>query len=298
MLNACRIEVERIKSLHGPNQMIIMSDKRVSADRPETPDRAQYHLEVKDGEVAETVIIPGDPQRVVKISEAWEQSNEVAVHRQFVTHTGSYKGAPISACSTGIGGPGTAIVVEELANVGARNFIRVGSTATLKEEIEIGDLIISTGGVRLDGTSKQYVRPEYPAIASYEVILALIEAADSLGVNYHLGISASTDSFYLGQSRPGFGGYTQSFSEMLIHDMQKANVVNFEMEAATLFTLGNIFGFRTGAVCVVYANRVRNEFEVKGEEDVIRCGNEAVKILHDMDEERKAKGKRYWRRGL
>lgn len=275
-----------------------MNDKRVSAKRPETPDRAQYHLEVKKGEVAETVIIPGDPQRVAKISSQWDVAREVAVHRQFVTHTGKFKGAPISACSTGIGGPGTAIVVEELANVGANSFIRVGSTATLKKDIEIGDLIISTGGVRLDGTSKQYVRPEYPAAASYEVILALIEAADSLGVDYHLGISASTDSFYLGQSRPGFGGYTQSFSEMLINDMQKANVVNFEMEAATLFTLGNIFGFRTGAVCAVYANRIRDEFEVKGEEEVIKCGNEAVKILHDMDKEKKDRDKKYWRRGL
>ena len=271
-----------------------MNGKRVSAKRPETQDREQYHLEVKEGEVAETVIIPGDPQRVDRISSEWDDFKKVAEHRQFVTHTGTFKGAPISACSTGIGGPGTAIVIEELANVGARNFIRVGSTATLKEDIEIGDLIISTGGVRLDGTSKQYVRPEYPASASYEVILALVEAADSLGVNYHLGISASTDSFYLGQSRPGYGGYTQSFSDTLIQDMQKANVVNFEMEAATLFTLGNICGFRTGAVCAVYANRVRDEFEVKGESDVIKCGNEAVKILHDMDKEKEDKGKKYW----
>lgn len=280
------------------SETIAMNDKRVSARRPETPDRAQYHLEVKKGEVAETVIIPGDPQRVVKISNEWDETREVAVHRQFVTHTGLIKGAPISACSTGIGGPGTAIVIEELANVGARTFIRVGSTATLKEDIEIGDLIISTGAVRLDGTSKQYVRPEYPASASYEVVLALIQAADSLGIEYHLGVSASTDSFYLGQSRPGFGGYTQSFSEMLINDMQKANVVNFEMEAATVFTLGNIFGFRTGAVCAVYANRVRDEFEVKGEKEVIKCGNEAVKILHDMDQEKERQGKRYWMRGM
>ncbi|MHA1480630.1 MAG: uridine phosphorylase [Candidatus Thorarchaeota archaeon] len=273
-----------------------MSEKRVSAERPETSDRKQYHLEVKEGDIAPTVIIPGDPQRVEKISSLWDETRLVASHRQFVTHTGKYKGAPISACSTGIGGPGTAIVIEELANVGAKDFIRVGSTAALKEEIEIGDLIISTGGVRLDGTSKQYVMPEYPANPSYEVVMALVEAADSLGVNYHLGISASTDSFYLGQSRPGFGDYTQSHSEMLIRDMQKANVVNFEMEAATLFTLGNIYGFRTGAVCAVYANRVRNEFEVKGELDVIKCGNEAVKILADMDDEKRAKGKAYWSR--
>lgn len=275
-----------------------MKEKRISAKRPETEDRKQYHLEVKEGDVAQTVIMPGDPQRVEKISSKWDTHRETAVHRQFVTHTGTYKGAPVSACSTGIGGPGAAIVIEELANVGARNFIRVGSTATLKEDIQIGDLIISTGAVRLDGTSKQYVRPEYPALASYEVVLALIEAADSLGLDYHLGISASTDSFYLGQSRPGFGGYTQSFSEELIRDMQKANVVNFEMEAATLFTLGSIYGFRTGAVCAVYANRVHDVFEVKGEEEVIRCGNEAVKILAEMDREKQTQGKKYWKRGF
>jgi uridine phosphorylase len=127
--------------------------------------------------------------------------------------------------------------------------------------------------------------------------MALIEAADTLGLKYHLGISASTDSFYLGQSRPGFNGYTQSFSETLIEDLKKANVANFEMEAATIFTLANIFGFRSGAVCAVYANRVRDEFAVAGEDDVIACGNEAVKILMEMDEEKAIAGKDYWMRG-
>ncbi|MFW9843665.1 MAG: uridine phosphorylase [Candidatus Thorarchaeota archaeon] len=269
-----------------------MTDKKVSATRPVTEDREQYHLEVKEGEVARSVLIPGDPQRVKRISAQWDEVREVAEHRQFVTHTGKYKGVDISACSTGIGGPGTAIVIEELANVGVNTFLRVGSCATLKEDIEIGDIIISTAAVRLDGTSKQYVRPEYPASASYEVVLAFVEAAETLGLTYHLGISASTDSFYLGQSRPGFGGYTQSMSETLINDLTKANVANFEMEAATLFTLGNIFGFRTGAACAVYANRVRDEFAVKGEADVIKIGNEAVKILADMDKEKA--GKKYW----
>ncbi|MCK4566055.1 MAG: uridine phosphorylase [Candidatus Thorarchaeota archaeon] len=273
-----------------------MTDKKVSATRPVTEDREQYHLEVKEGDVANSVLIPGDPQRVERISSLWDSTKEVAMHRQFVTHTGKYKGADISACSTGIGGPGTAIVIEELANVGADTFLRVGSCATLKEDIEIGDIIISTAAVRLDGTSKQYVRPEYPASASYEVVLAFVEAAETLGLTYHLGISASTDSFYLGQSRPGFGGYTQSMSETLIEDLTRANVANFEMEAATLFTLGNIFGFRTGAACAVYANRVRDEFEVKGELDVIKCGNEAVKILADMDKEKA--GKKYWNASL
>ena len=275
-----------------------MTKKKISATRPVTEDREQYHLEVKKGDVAKSVLIPGDPQRVERISALWDEVREVAMHRQFVTHTGKYKGADISACSTGIGGPGTAIVIEELANVGAETFLRVGSCATLKEDIEIGDIIISTAAVRLEGTSKQYVRPEYPASASYEVVLAFVEAAETLGVNYHLGISASTDSFYLGQSRPGYGDYTQSMSETLIEDLTKANVANFEMEAATLFILANIYGFRSGAVCAVYANRVKNEFAVRGEEHVIDCGNETVRILAEMDKEREESGKRYWSRKI
>jgi uridine phosphorylase len=271
-----------------------MTSRKVSARKPVTEDRKQYHLEVKEGDVAKTVLLPGDPQRVERISALWDSFEEAATHRQFVTHTGIYKNTEISACSTGIGGPGMAIVVEELANVGVDSFIRVGSCATLKKDIDIGDLIISTAAVRLDGTSKQYVRPEYPASASYEIILALTEAADSLGLKYHQGISASTDSFYLGQSRPGYGGYFQSFSNTLIEDLQRANVTNFEMEAATLFTLGNIYGFRTGAVCAVYASRVRDEFAVRGETDVIKCGNEAVKILAEMDAEKGAAGKMHW----
>jgi uridine phosphorylase len=275
-----------------------MSDEKVSAEKPETKKRLQYHLEVKPGDVAKTVLLPGDPQRVERISSNWDTCKEVARHRQFVTHTGTYEGRAISACSTGIGGPGMAIVIEELANVGVRNFIRVGSCATLKEHIEIGDLIITTGAVRLEGTSEQYVRLEYPASSSYEVVLAMIEAADSLGLTYHLGITASTDSFYLGQSRPGFDGYVQNMSEQLIVDLQSANVSNFEMEAGTLLTLGNIYGFRTGAMCAVYANRVKNVFEVKGEKDLIRCGNETVKILEEMDEEKEKSGKSHWFRNL
>ncbi len=271
-----------------------MTKDLVAADRPETPDRKQYHIEVAKGDVAEAVLLPGDPKRVKKISSRWDSFDEVADHRQYVTHTGKYKGTPISACSTGIGGPGTAIAIEELANVGVRTFVRVGSCATLKKDIEIGDLIISTGAVRLEGTSKQYVRPEYPAFAHHEVVLAMIEAAESLGLTYHLGITASTDSFYLGQSRPGFDDYTQSMSATLIQDLQKANVANFEMEAATLFTLAGIYGFRSGAVCAVYANRVKNEFAVRGEDAVIDCGNEAVRILAEMDKERDASGKKHW----
>ncbi|MEM2142732.1 MAG: uridine phosphorylase [Candidatus Thorarchaeota archaeon] len=275
-----------------------MSHEEMSATRPEGKDRRQYHLEVKEGEVAQTVLLPGDPQRVERISSMWDSWEQVASHRQFITHTGKYRGVPISACSTGIGGPGTAIVVEELANVGAMNFIRVGSCAALQSEIELGDLVIMTAGVRLEGTSRQYVMSEYPAAASYEIVLALIEAAETLDLPYHLGITASTDSFYLGQSRPGYRGYTHSLSRSLIDDLRHANVVTFEMEASTLFTLGGIYGLRTGAVCAVYANRARDVFAVKGENEVIRCANEAVRVLAELDHEKASSGKRNWYRGI
>ncbi len=275
-----------------------MHGREVSATHPLTEDRRQYHLELKAGDVASTVLLPGDPARVEKISAWWDTRRQVASHRQFITYTGTFKSVPISACSTGIGGPATAIVVEELANVGVKNFIRVGSCGALREDIQLGDIIISTAAVRLEGTSKEYVRPEYPASASYEVILALIEAAEELGLRYHLGISASTDSFYLGQSRPGFNGYFPESNRRLIMDLQAANVTNFEMEAATLFTLGNLYGLRTGAVCAVYANRVRDTFAVRGEQEAIQCANEAVRVLSEIDREVTERGRRYWHPGL
>jgi len=238
---------------------------------------------LKPGDVAPYVLLPGDPERVPKIANLWEEKREVARHREYVTYTGRYKSVPISATSTGIGGPSAAIAVEELAQVGVRTLIRVGSTGSIQKEITVGDLIIATGAVRLDGTSKQYVRSEYPALAHYEVVLALIEAAETLGVRYHLGIIASTDSFYTGQGRPGFSGYWQSWMNNIIPDLKRANVLSFEMEAATILTLANLFRLRAGCVCAVFADRVRDIFEIKGEDDAIRVANEAVKILYEWD---------------
>ena len=261
-----------------------MAHKFVSADIPQTKEGLQYHIQCKPGDVAPYVLLPGDPERVERISKYWDEKRFVARHREYVTHTGKYKGAPISATSTGIGGPAAAIAVEELLRVGANTFIRVGTTGTIRREIKIGDLIITTASVRLDGTSKQYVCVEYPASAHYEVVLALIESAESLGVRYHVGVTASTDAFYAGQARPGYKGYRQSWMAHLIKDLQAANVLNFEMETSTIFTLANIYGARAGAVCAVLANRVTNEFIADaGVEDAIKVANEAVKILYEWD---------------
>ncbi len=270
-----------------------MSGVTTSAKAPVVEGKV-YHLRVGPGDVAPYVLLPGDPDRVPRISKYWDEVREVARHREYVTHTGKYKGAPISATSTGIGCPAAAIAIEELLRVGAHTFIRVGTTGAIQREVKVGDLVISVGAVRLDGTSKQYVMPEYPAVAHFEVVLALIQAAEELGVRYHVGVTATTDSFYTGQGRPGYGGYMLSWMKNIIPDLQAARVLNFEMEAATIFTLANIYGARAGAVCAVLANRVTDEFVVDaGVEDCIRVANEAVKILYEWDKVKEELGKKY-----
>ena len=275
-----------------------MVEKFVSAERPQTEEGYQYHIACKPGDVARYVLLPGDPERVPKISSLWDEAREIAFHREYRTHTGKYKGVPISVTSTGIGGPSMAIAIEELAAIGADTFIRVGSTGAIQPGMEIGDLIIAKAAVRLEGTSKQYVRVEYPAVADLEVTLALIEAAETLGVKYHIGITASTDSFYLGQGRPGLKGYFPSFARNIMDDLKQANVTNFEMEAATLYTLANIYGLRAGCVCAVFANRVTNEFGKAGEKEAAMVASEAVKILAEWDEEKERAGKKVWFPGL
>ncbi len=265
-----------------------------SAEEPELKGGVQYHIRASPKDVRKYVLLPGDPERAEKISKEWDERRFVAKHREYVIYVGKYKGVELMVCSTGIGGPAAGIAVEELSRLGVDTFIRVGSTGSILPEARVGDLIISTGAVRLDGTSKQYVVPEYPALASYEVIMALIEAAESFGYRYHVGITASTDSFYVGQGRRGYGGYWQSWMNSLIKDLQKARVINFEMEAATIFTLANLFGKRAGAVCAVYADRVRNEFGIKGEMEAIKVANEAVRILAEWDEVKREKNKRYF----
>lgn len=272
-----------------------MTLKLKSADAPETEEGLQYHLMVRPGDVAPYVLLPGDPGRVPKIAKYWDEARQVAIHREYNTYTGRYKGVPISATSTGIGGPSTAIAVEELLRVGAHTFIRVGTTGSIQRDVKVGDIIITYASVRLEGTSRQYVMIEYPAAASPEVVMALIEAAETLGVRYHVGITASTDSFYTGQGRPGFKGYMQSWMKNIIPDLQAARVLNFEMESATLFTLANIYGVRAGMVTAVVANRVTGEMiPGAGEEDTIKVANEAIRILYEWDELKKRTGKKYF----
>ncbi len=265
-----------------------------SASIPEDASGRQYHIAVKPGEIPKYVLLPGDPDRVPLIASFWDEFKELSKHREYVTYVGKYRGVPIAATSTGIGGPATAIAIEELFRVGADTFIRVGTTGSLKREIKVGDLVISTGAVRYDGVTKIYVDEAYPAVANYEVVLALIAAAEELGVKYHVGLTASSDSFYVGQGRPGFKGYLPSRWVDIHLKLSEINVLNFEMEASTIFTLTNIYGGRGGAVCAVIANRITDEFVPgAGVVEAVKVANEAVKILSEWDEIKASEGKKF-----
>lgn len=268
--------------------------KKVSARAPVIGGK-QYHVDCGLGDVSPFVLLPGDPARVNKIASVWDTSREVAHHREYHTMRGTYKDVPITCTSTGIGGPALAIAVDELSRIGAETFIRVGTCGGIQKSQHIGDLVISTGAVRLDGASKDLVMTEYPAVASYEVVMALIQAAEELKIRYHVGITASTDTFYTGQGRPALHNYLPSLKTNILKDMQAAGVLNFEMESATLFTMANIFGKRAGTVCVVVANRVTNEFEITDtfQKKAGLVASHAVAILTDWDTQKKKKGKRF-----
>ncbi|SDZ77711.1 uridine phosphorylase [Haloplanus vescus] len=258
----------------------------------------QYHLEVAPGEVADTVLLPGDPERVDVTTERWAESSVVAEHREYRTATGRYEGAPVSVTSTGIGSPSAAIAVEELARVGTETFIRVGSCGAIQPDIDVGDLVITTGAVRGEGTSEEYVRSDYPAVADHAVVSALVAAAERLGYDYHCGVTMSTDSFYAGQARPGVDGFEAAGTESLLDELRDVNVKNVEMEASSILTLANVYGRRAGAVCTVFANRTTGEFRTEGEGRAVEVGSLAAALLHRMDERRDAEGANSWHADL
>lgn len=219
---------------------------------------AQIISGLGEGEVAPYVFLPGDPGRVPKISEGWENVREVARVREYVVHTGTCGGVPMTAASTGIGGPSLAIIVEELAKLGAHTFIRVGNSGAIADEVALGDYIISTAAIRDDGTSRSYVDLSYPAAAHYEVVHALVAAAKESGTTFHTGVTVSVDGFYSrnkvvgpgGAIRPmSFGDYEQSWMNGTVADWKRARALNVEMESATLFTMCGLFGLRAGTIC-------------------------------------------------
>ena len=240
----------------------------------------QYHIRCKPGDVAPYVLLPGDPGRVPKIASYMDEAELVAENREYVTYTGTYRGVPVSATSTGIGGPSTAIAVEELLRVGAEVLIRVGTSGSMQPYVKPGDIGIAIGAVRDEGTSRQYVPVEYPALADYRVVAALVEAARRLGVRYHVGIFHTKDAFY-SEVEPE----RQPIRELWMDRWRawiRSNVILSEMEAATLFVVASVRGAMAGAVCAAIGlpeDEETRELNERGVESAILTALEAVRIM-------------------
>lgn len=230
-----------------------------SANDP-TVNGVVQHLQIKPGDIGDIVLLPGDPGRVKIFAENFDSFEILASNREYTVGTGMYKGVRISICSTGIGAPSTEIAVVELKQLGAKCLIRVGGCGVLKKDINCGELLINTAAMRKGGSSIFYAPAEYPAVASYEVTNALIEAAKANGIPYHTGIAASIGSFFAGQGRTVFG--VDYNDHDLIEYYKKLNVINMEMECETIMTLGSLFDMYTGSICAVHANRETDEWLV------------------------------------
>lgn len=212
-----------------------------------------------DGDVAEYAFLCGEPERVPRISSLLDGPEEVKRVREYTVFRGGLEGTPVTVASTGIGGPSTAILLEELSNLGVHTFIRVGTSGGIAEGLEKGDFVIATGAIRADGTSRSYVWPEYPALAHYEIVAALVDSASRAGARFDLGVGLSVDGFYSenkvlkdGEVSPmSQSGYMPSFMVDRLEDAKRMGVRNIEMENGTIFTLASLFGLRAGAICTV-----------------------------------------------
>lgn len=239
-----------------------------------------YHTGLRKEDVGRVAILPGDPDRVPRIAKHFKNAKRISSHREFTTYGGYIDGEYVISTSTGIGGPAAAIAVEELARLGVELMIRVGTCGGIDPAAKVGSLIVADAAVRLDGTTRQYVMDGYPAAATPEVVIALKEAASSLKKDFVSGIAASTDAFYAGEGRPSFKNYFPSQAKTLVSDLRAANVLCFEMESSTLFTLGRIFGVKTGALFAVLGKDMTDDPKADaGIGDAIEVAVEAVRRL-------------------
>ncbi len=248
----------------------------------------QYHLQIRPGDVGRYVILPGDPKRCAKIAEHFDDARLVADSREFVTYTGYLDGEKVSVTSTGIGGASASIAMEELVRCGADTFIRVGTCGGIDLEVKGGDIVVATGAVRMEGTSKEYAPIEYPAVADLDVTNALVSACKHLGFSYHAGVVQCKDAFY-GQHEPERipAGY-----ELLQkwEAWKRLGCKASEMESAALFIVAGHLRVRCGSAFLVVGNQERNAVGldnpiVHDTESAIKVGVEAMRRLIKEDRE-------------
>jgi uridine phosphorylase len=249
-------------------------------------DRLVYHLGLRaaDLEGARVALLPGDPGRVESLARTGplEGARELAHKREYRTWIAYAHGIPVLVTSTGIGGPAASVAIDELAQIGIRTMIRVGTTGAIQPHAQVGHVVVTTGAVRLDGASTHYAPIEYPAVAHHEVVRALLDAAGEAGVPAHAGITCTCDTFYPGQERyDSFTGYVPRRFQGITEEWRRLGVLNYEMEAATLLTLASTMGLRAGCVAGVIVNRTEGEHVTPeglaaGEHNAVRVAVGAV----------------------
>ncbi len=220
-------------------------------------DGTQYHIGLKEGDVGEYVILPGDPKRCAKIAAYFDDAKLVADRREYTTYTGYLNGVKVSVTSTGIGGPSAAIALEELVKVGAKKFIRVGTCGGMDIDVKSGDLVIATGAIRMEGTSKEYAPIEFPAVADYDIVTSLINAAKKLNQNYHVGVVECKDSFY-GQHSPEIMPVNYELQNKW-NAWLRLGCKASEMESAALFIVASYLKVKVGSIFLVVANQEREK---------------------------------------
>lgn len=247
----------------------------------------QYHIQCARGDVGRYCILPGDPGRCEKIAAYFDAPHHVAYHREFNTYTGTLNGVKVSVTSTGIGGPSAAIAMEELTACGVDTFIRVGTCGGIHLNVESGHLVIASGAVRMEGTSREYAPIEFPAVGDFSVISALKHAADNLKFRSHVGVVQCKDSFY-GQHSPERMPVASVLTEKW-EAWKRLGVLASEMESAALYTVAAALNVRCGSVFSVVWNQERKQLGILEPDchDTVRAVEtavEAVKLLIEEDE--------------
>jgi len=284
--------------LPNADNRVMHPDRRIAIRAGER----QYHIELGPGELAEYILLPGDPDRTAQIATRFDSIELERRNREFASATGLFKGQRVSVVSTGIGTDNVEIVVAEILAITERpTFIRVGSSGALQPEMGLGDLAITTGAVRLESTTSYFVHDGYPAVADYEAVVALVESAERLGHRYHTGVTATAPGFYGAQGRP-IPQLPIRYPD-LAKEMTSQRVMNFEMEASALLVLATLARCRAGVVCAVFANRTTGDFISGDQKDAaeaacVETGLESLIVLAEMDRQKHEAGTDRWRPSL
>lgn len=251
----------------------------------------QYHINLSKEDIGKYVILPGDPGRCEAIAKYFDDGKIVTSNREFTTYTGTISGEKVSVTSTGIGGPSAAIAMEELVACGVHTFVRIGTCGGINTKVKSGDVVVATGAVRMEGTSREYAPIEYPAVSDFDVTTAIVKACKELNKNYHCGVVQCKDSFY-GQHSPDRMPVSYQLNNKW-KAWKRLGVLASEMESAALFTVANSLGVRCGSLFSVVWNQERKALGYMEEDchDTDSAIQAAVLAIKHLIEESRYDGK-------